>query len=255
MGFWKRLFGTPAVPHQFENSNEPTTLSCPTCGRDYRVGLDSIIISVDSAISSMKSAIIFSDGAQPERVDDVYFLSECSPDHTLEDARESAELVREAIASGAKRSWICAKCQNKKSPHPYPVSFLEPYSEPKQGKSETPPSKTAESKDDDNENVADRYAGTFNISERVIYDDENRFRGFFFPEERLNDDTKMKMKVTVIAAGRDGLYSEEMKSVLFLYVSVGDYKVIQDDAGDSLLFPVDIYESEQIKKAKGESDG
>ena len=81
----------------------------------YRGGEDARIVTMEGAIRGGGPAVVLTD-ADPSRtpVDLVASSEDCVPerlDAFLKDAKETAAMVRKALARGQRRYWYCNECK------------------------------------------------------------------------------------------------------------------------------------------------
>jgi hypothetical protein len=89
-------------------------VTCSGCGRDYEIGTNAVVVTLEYAASAARSAL-FLGGATGDRVDLISSLDSCAPER-LASAREKAlhnwQAIRNGLSEGQHRSWRCAACNH-----------------------------------------------------------------------------------------------------------------------------------------------
>jgi hypothetical protein len=92
------------------------TLSCQGCGRAYRIGVDAVVITMESTYTMLDVAIVFRSGeGLPDREDLVASLS--SREKAKESARENWWIVQNGLKHGERRVWRCHECRKVNAYH------------------------------------------------------------------------------------------------------------------------------------------
>jgi uncharacterized protein YbaR (Trm112 family) len=100
-------------------------LSCPHCGKAYRIGVDAGIMTMEETLGMMAEAGATIHGSLGSgRRDDMLFpIDDVAPERLAplqEEARATTSKIREALAKGEERAWYCRRCGSEKGTYPYP---------------------------------------------------------------------------------------------------------------------------------------
>jgi hypothetical protein len=134
--FWQRpLAGAPAevAGARTRVSNLPPegqldawVFSCPRCGKEYRVGIDAGIMTIEETLEMMRTAgatVAGSLGSGP-RDDMLFAIGDVAPERLgplQEQAMQGVQTIKDSLASGQERCWYCKRCGPNNGTYPYPV--------------------------------------------------------------------------------------------------------------------------------------
>ncbi len=153
MSFWKKLFGPkaagevhlaekaekkPAPPaHRGEPvsvavlgelkadkkpvppANKGLALRCTGCRQTFRLGEDSVAVSMEFALQLASKAVVFGSGTGPASREDLVSKLKDEPKGALQSAldrgRPSLDLILASLARGEDRTWSCKDCNTVNS--------------------------------------------------------------------------------------------------------------------------------------------
>ena len=103
-------------------------LLCPHCGKEYRIGIDAGIMTMEETIEMMRGmGTVIMGSLEPGPREDMLFSYEGSaPErlgHLQEQARQALGKVTQALAEGQERVWYCKECGVNAGTYPYPSSM------------------------------------------------------------------------------------------------------------------------------------
>lgn len=117
----------PKVEHgKVENttSEDVWVFSCPHCGKEYRIGIDAGIMTIEEAIEMLRSggATISGSLGPSWREDMLCSFDGVAPERLSllqQEAKRTVKTIKEALAKGQERAWYCQRCGSKKGTYPY----------------------------------------------------------------------------------------------------------------------------------------
>jgi ribosomal protein L37AE/L43A len=107
-------------------SDKDWSLRCPHCGKEYHIGIDAGIMTIEETIGMMRGVgtIVSGSLGSTQREDMLYSFGGAPPDRLgvlQQQAREAVKMVRDSLATGQERVWYCKECGLERGTHPFPA--------------------------------------------------------------------------------------------------------------------------------------
>lgn len=133
MDLWKRLFKrhfssdrtAASIPARESNR---CVLICPHCAKEYHIGINATIVTMEDVYSLADAAVVLTDGEQPSRKDLVASLKGTPRrriKHVRREALQKVEMIRSDLERGNQRTWYCESCGEDQGTFPYPFNIDE----------------------------------------------------------------------------------------------------------------------------------
>lgn len=111
MSFWKNLFNkNEGISTEQKMEISAPILTCSNCKKEYKIGINAMAASLDSAAKMLNSAVVLT-SVDTVRQDIVKSFDKVPIDEGQKERTMAAwNLIKESLKNGQKRRWKCYTC-------------------------------------------------------------------------------------------------------------------------------------------------